>query len=103
MKIMVNVLGLQKYNENDCHTRGGGKSHFLKSFWLLFHLVPFSPIQNQLLKVFAGKDYLFSTDKLHVEFELLKVKDIKEQEVLAFVYNFFSNSLPPVLMVILKP
>ena len=53
-------------------------------------------IQNQLLKVLAGKDYLFSTDKLHVEFELLKVKDIKEQEVLAFVHNFFSNSLPPV-------
>ena len=33
-------------------------------------------LQNQLLKVLAGKEYRFSTDKLHVEFELLKVKDI---------------------------
>ena len=53
-------------------------------------------LQNQLLKVLAGKEYRFSTDKLHVEFELLKVKDIKEQEILTFVHNFFSNSLPPV-------
>ncbi len=43
-----------------------------------------------------AKITFFSTDKLHVEFELLKVKDIKEQEILTFVHNFFSNSLPPV-------
>ena len=41
-------------------------------------------LQNQLLKVLAGKEYRFSTDKLHVEFELLKVKVIKEQEILTF-------------------
>ena len=28
--------------------------------------------------------------------ELLKVTDIKEQEILLFVHNFFSNRLPPV-------
>ena len=53
-------------------------------------------LQNQLLKVLAGKEYRFSTDKLHVELELLKIKDIKEQEILAFVHNFFSNKLPAV-------
>ena len=53
-------------------------------------------LQNQLLKVLAGKEYRFSTDKLHAELELLKIKDIKDQEILAFVHNFFSNKLPAV-------
>ena len=53
-------------------------------------------LQNQLLKVLSGKNYLYSTDKLHDEFELLKVKDITKQEIATFVHNFFSNSLPPV-------
>ena len=42
------------------------------------------------------KNYLYSTDKLHDEFELLKIKDITKQEISSFVHNFFSNSLPPV-------
>ena len=33
---------------------------------------------------------------LHNEFELLKINDIVKQEVITFVHNFFSNSLPPV-------
>ena len=53
-------------------------------------------LQNQLLKVLSSKNYCFSTDMLHNEFELLKVKDIVKQEVITFVHNFFSNSLPPV-------
>ena len=53
-------------------------------------------LQNQLLKVLTNKEYRFSTDKLHIELELLKIKDIKEQEILAFVHNSLSNSLPPV-------
>lgn len=53
-------------------------------------------LQNQFLKVLSGKEYHFSTDKLHEEFVLLKFKDIKDQEILSFVHNFFSNSLPPV-------
>ena len=36
-------------------------------------------LQNQLLKVLSGKTYRFSTDKLHDEFELLKVKEITKQ------------------------
>ena len=60
-------------------------------------------LQNQLLKVLSSKNYRFSTDSLHNEFDLLKIKDIVKQEVITFVHNFFSKSLPPVLMVILKP
>ena len=53
-------------------------------------------IQNQLLKVLSGKNYRFSTNELHDEFDLLLVKDIANQEVVSFVHNFFSNNLPPV-------
>ena len=53
-------------------------------------------LQNQLLKVISGKDYRFSTDELHDEFDLLLIKDIAKQEILAFVHSYFSNSLPPV-------
>ena len=53
-------------------------------------------LQNRLLKVISGKDYRFSTDELHDEFDLLLIKDIANQEILAFVHNYFSNSLPPV-------
>ena len=53
-------------------------------------------LQNQLLKVLSGKNYRFSTDKLHDEFELLKIKDITKQEIASFVHKFFSNSLPVV-------
>ena len=53
-------------------------------------------LQNQLSKVLSRKDYRFSTDKLHDEFELLKIEDITKQEIASFVHKFFSNSLPSV-------
>ena len=53
-------------------------------------------LQNQLLKVLSCKNYLYSTDQLHDEFELLKINDLTKQEIATFVHNFFSNSLPPV-------
>ncbi|CAL4079418.1 unnamed protein product [Meganyctiphanes norvegica] len=53
-------------------------------------------LQNQLLKVLSSKNYRFSTNELHKEFNLLKVEDISKQEILTFVHNYFSNSLPPV-------
>ena len=51
-------------------------------------------LQNQLLKVLSSKKFRYSTDKLHNEFEILKVKDMVNQEILTFVHNYFSNSLP---------
>ena len=53
-------------------------------------------LQNCLLKVLTKKSYHFSTDKLHNSLDLLKVEDIAVQEVVTFVHNYFSNSLPPV-------
>ena len=42
-------------------------------------------LQNQLLKVISGKDYRFSTDELHDEFNLLLIKDIAKHEFLLFI------------------
>ena len=53
-------------------------------------------IQNKLLKVLSSKNYQFSTDMLHNEFDILKIKDIIKQETITFVHKFSSNSLPPV-------
>ena len=53
-------------------------------------------LQNQLLKVISGKEYRHSTNDLHDEFDFLLVKDIANQEIVAFVHNYFSNNLPPV-------
>ena len=51
-------------------------------------------LQNQLLKVLSSKKIRYSTDRLHNEFEILKVEDMVNQEILTFVYNYFANSLP---------
>ena len=51
-------------------------------------------LQNQLLKVLLGKKYRFPTDNLHRELNILKVKDITNQEILTFVHNYFANKLP---------
>ena len=53
-------------------------------------------MQNQLLKVISGKEYRHSTNDLHDEFDFLLVKDIANQEIVAFVHNYFSKNLPPV-------
>ena len=53
-------------------------------------------LQNQLLKVLSEKKSRYPTEKLHKEFNLLLVKDLANQELLTFVHNYFSNSLPPV-------
>ena len=53
-------------------------------------------IQNQLLKVLTEKPYRYSTNQLHTELKLIKVEDIFKQEVLSFVFNFYTSKLPPV-------
>ena len=53
-------------------------------------------LQNCLLKVLTRNTYRFSTNELHNSLDLLKVDDIAVQEVVTFVHNYFSNSLPPV-------
>ena len=53
-------------------------------------------LQNCLLKVLTRNSKRFSTNELHNSLDLLKVDDIATQEIVTFVYNYFSNSLPPV-------
>ena len=53
-------------------------------------------VQNQLLKVLTNKRYRYSTNLLHNDLDILKVKDIRNLEILTFMHNFFSNKLPSV-------
>ena len=53
-------------------------------------------LQNQLLKVLSKKDSDYPTEKLHKEFKILMVQDIKNHEILTFVHNYFNDNLPPV-------
>ena len=53
-------------------------------------------VQNQLLKVLTEKPYRYSTNQLHTELKLIKVEDLFKQEVLSFVFNFYTSNLPPV-------
>ena len=48
------------------------------------------------LKIIAKKMYIFFADMLHNDFEFLNFNDIVKQEIITFVHNFFSNSLPHV-------
>ena len=59
---------------------------------LLLNRIQF--LQDQLLKVLSSKKFRFSTDKLHNEFDILKVQDMVNQEILTFVHNYLSNFLP---------
>ena len=59
-------------------------------------LNPIQILQNQLLKVLTGKKYRYSTNQLHNELELIKVKDMCKQEILSFVFNHQLGKLPPI-------
>ena len=53
-------------------------------------------LQNKLLKVLLAKNYKYSTNKLHNELKLIKVKDIAKLEASTFIHNYFNNKLPPI-------
>ena len=53
-------------------------------------------LQNQLLKVLSSKEFRYSTDKLHNEFKILKIRDLFNQEILTFMYKYSTSSHPPV-------
>ena len=53
-------------------------------------------LQNKLLKVLLAKNYKYSTNKLHNDLKLIKVKDIAKLEASTFIHNYFNNKLPPV-------
>ena len=49
-----------------------------------------------MLKVLSKKPYRYSTDKLHNDYNILKVHDIFKQEIASFVHNFRNGKLPEV-------
>ena len=53
-------------------------------------------LQNKLLKILTFKNYRYSTNQLHNEFDILKVNDIINQEILTFVHQYINNKLPSV-------
>ena len=44
-------------------------------------------IQNKLMKILTNKEYLYSTNKLHKDLNILKVSDIHRHSILQFVYK----------------
>ena len=53
-------------------------------------------LQNKLLKVLTFRNYRYSTNKLHNDFDILKVNDIINQEILTFVHEYINNRLPSI-------
>lgn len=49
-------------------------------------------LQNKLLKLLTKKDRLYSTNKLHNDLNLLKVKHIYEMSVLTFVHGCIKDT-----------
>ena len=49
-------------------------------------------LQNKLLKVLTKSNYRHSTDKLHKDLDILKLKDIYKSSLLHFVYNCVKGS-----------
>ena len=53
-------------------------------------------LQNSLLKVLMNKNRRYPTNQLHNELEILKLGDLYNQEISAFVCNFLNGRLPDV-------
>ena len=51
-------------------------------------------LQNKLLKVLLSKNYRYSTNQLHNELKILKVRDIAKLDALTFIHSYFNNKLP---------
>ena len=65
--------------------------HQITPFWNQFKL-----FKTNCLRYLLKKPYRYSTNQLHTELKLIKVEDIFKQELLSFVFNFYTSKLPPV-------
>ena len=52
-------------------------------------------LQNKLLKVLTKRDYLYCTDQLHIDLNILKVADIRRHKISQLVYNCLSGNQIP--------
>ena len=53
-------------------------------------------LQNKLMKVLLNKKYMFPTNQLHTDLNILKIIDIFNLEILIFVFSQFNNLLPEI-------
>ena len=53
-------------------------------------------LQNKLLKILTFKNFKYSTNQLHNDFDILEVNDIVNQEILTFVHEYINNRLPSI-------
>ena len=53
-------------------------------------------LQNKLLKVLTANEMRYSTNKLHNDLHILKVKDIHHQEITSFVQRYLNDELPDI-------
>ena len=53
-------------------------------------------LQNKLMKVLLNKNYMFPTNQLHTDLNILKIIDIFNLEILIFVFSQFNNLLPEI-------
>ena len=60
------------------------------------NILKIQTMQSKLLKILTNKPIRYSTNQLHNDLNILKVKDIVNQEILLFVHNFMNNKLPDV-------
>ena len=51
-------------------------------------------MQNKLLRVLTKKEPRYSTNRIHKDLDVLKVRDLYELEVLSFTYNCINNKVP---------
>jgi hypothetical protein len=51
------------------------------------YITKIQTMQNKLLRILTKKNRLYSTDKLHTELNILKVKDVYKKAILGFVYS----------------
>ena len=56
-------------------------------------LKPIQTLQNKLMKVLLNRNYMFPTNQLHSDLNILMINDIFKQEVLIFVFSQFYKLL----------
>ena len=53
-------------------------------------------LQNKLMKVLLRKNYMYPTNQLHNDLNILKITDIFKQEILIFVFSQYHKLLPEI-------
>ena len=61
------------------------------------HLKPLQVLQKKAVRVVAGASDLPHTNNFFLDFKLLKLQDLIDQQILLLMYKAYNNLLPPQL------